>query len=169
MMRKREGKVLLDFALMLLPVGALWLAGLGCSDGLQGLEQGQPKEASASPGAISEEALQHLLIVEDPVADRQSRRESARRLGEIGDKDVVPRLAALLPGDYDILTAEIINSLATLADPRALPKLNKMLDDPRAPVPGGFMGAQVLWAIKSCEAGHTLSDEEFRESLGPSL
>lgn len=77
------------------------------------------------------ELLQEL---EDVHLDPRKRVEAAAKLGEMGKfilrdgKDTVPHMLALLPGDWDGLTREIVVSLGKIGDQRAVPVLKRMKD-----------------------------------------
>ena len=114
----------------------------------------------SGPPSLSEQALEQLRIAENHSLDMATRIAATQRLGSLGEKDVAPRLAALLPGQYDGLTKEIVDSLAKLADSRALPALNRMVKEADVPVPGSIWASH-LFAVKCCERGRHLTEDGF--------
>ena len=81
-----------------------------------------------------------LKILVDQIEDTKlaltERVEAARELGEMSTfirnrgKFAIPRLIALLPGDWDALTRQIVEVLREIGDRRAIPSLKAMVDPP---------------------------------------
>lgn len=83
-----------------------------------------PIEAAPSPAA---EKL--LAIMEDKNRDAVERTRAASQLKEVADASCVDRLIALVPGEWDAMTVQIIYTLGEIGDKRALPVLERMDQD----------------------------------------
>jgi len=58
---------------------------------------------------------------------RDDRMSAISKLGEIGGSESVAALLSLLPGDWDVVTGKVIDTLGQVGDPAAIPKFREML------------------------------------------
>ena len=101
---------------------------IGC--GNTSKEHGITQRPVLAPGPKpSPEAERLLGIAEDRQASYSERVEALRTLSDLKDRGTVNRLAVMLPGEYDVVTLEVIHALSTIGDPRALPVLRYLRDN----------------------------------------
>ncbi len=90
---------------------------------------------SADPNAqekskeISQEAKKLLDVIDDTKADLKDRGDAAIKLGELREAATVDRLLKHLPGGNNVLTLKIVVALGEIGDVKALPVLEKMLNE----------------------------------------
>jgi HEAT repeat protein len=142
-------------ALLLIVVG-----GVGCGVSQPASPsgaEGKPTEQAAAQQdePLSEEADRLLAVLEDPKVPRSERVSAAWKMGQRPEKAAVPRLLALLPGDYDAVTCQIIAAFEENGDPRALPVLEQF--GPNAVKKGvrlhGQINMALRGAIEACKKG----------------
>jgi HEAT repeat protein len=95
---------------------------------LAGDADGRAPDARVS--APTPEAERLLRIAEDPRQPSKARVEAVDALGRRREDATVPRLVELLPGSGDVVTFRVVIALGQIGDPRALPALRRMRDDP---------------------------------------
>jgi HEAT repeat protein len=101
-------------------------------------------ESEVNDESISEVANWCLAIAERRDIETETRVAAVCRIAELGERGTVPRLLRMLPGDYDVITFEVINALGSLKDPRASPVLDRMLSSSKrigVEVPGKIRAA----------------------------
>ena len=95
-----------------------------------------------------------LELLEDTSAPASDRAAAAYELGKLGNKAVVKRMANLLPGDWDVVTLEIVIAFGKIGSRKALPVLIEMRDTKRLWMPGR-MKAAIEWAIGRIQKAST--------------
>ncbi len=97
----------------------------------------------------SPEAERWLAIAEDKEKDIHERIAAVVRLQKLKEEATADRLIKLLPGNYGAFTLEIVEVLAAIKSPRALPALRKMFNEQERRVPGKIRVA-LDYAIRAC-------------------
>src|SRR5579862_2947526 len=88
-----------------------------------------------------------LARVSDPQASVDARIDAIKELGNLTGPGVALALSTNLPGKLDVITMEILQSLAKLKDPAVLPVLLKMKTEQRDEMPDK-VNTVLLFAIK---------------------
>jgi hypothetical protein len=110
------------------------------------------EESNKKHESVSEVANWCLHIAEKRDIDSETRVAALCRIAELGERGTVPRLLKMLPGDYDVVTLEVINTLSSLKDPRAGPVLESILSGSEGhgiEVPGKIRAAAWI-AFRAC-------------------
>jgi hypothetical protein len=115
--------------------------GLGCS----GKQPLRPYK-----GELPKDTEGLLRVVEDEGLEMEARVLAAIELRGRKEKGVLERLLRLLPGKEDALTLQVINTIGTLEDPKALPVLERVASERGARPGSGKFNANLDFAIKRC-------------------
>lgn len=89
---------------------------------------------------------------EDRGGKMADRLGAVEKLVEIGGSDATAALVSLLPGEWDRLTLEVIQSLEKIGNPSALPKLEEMSREKDFEIPDKINTA-LESAIRSLKSG----------------
>jgi hypothetical protein len=100
---------------------------------------------------ISVKALELLKVAEDGTLPCSIRMDAVHKLGRRRESEVVDRLAKLLPGDSDIMTGEVIESLGEIGGSKALAVLESCEGNPA--YDNGKLQVELHAAIKKCRKG----------------
>jgi hypothetical protein len=89
-----------------------------------------PAGAALPPSEPMPEAERLLVIAENQGLEYGERVEAIRSLGRLGDRGAVARLLWLSAPTNDVVALESIHAVGDIGDPRALPRLREILDEP---------------------------------------
>ena len=105
-----------------------------------------PRENEEKMESKSEKVERLLRTVENKKLELGERADAVRELGKLGENGkVVDRLLALLPGEENIVTLHVIDALAQIGDPKALPVLETLGYE------SGKIHAALEYAIEQCK------------------
>ncbi len=116
-------------------------------------------ERNAGNPAKDSGAERLIRTLENPRLAVKDRVLAAKQLGETlragddGVADAVDRMLALLPGDLDVVTQEIVFSLGDIGDRRAIPVLKRLQDS--GDIPSKLNNAIIITLNKLSNDGPT--------------
>jgi HEAT repeat protein len=90
-----------------------------------------------------------LAVVEDLGRGGPEGADAAYRLKLLREEAALDRLLALLPGDGDAVTLQVVDALGMIGSPRAVPALNRMLREDEIEYPGKLR-AVIISAVRRC-------------------
>jgi hypothetical protein len=126
-------------------VGVVVALGVGLSRNTQ-----EPNESDLAVRPPSQEAIDILRQVENRQLPVDRRASLVRQLVELNESGTSDRLIALLPGEWDALTVEVVQALGRLRASQALPTLREMAQTDRRH-PSGAVPAAIHKAIEAIE------------------
>ena len=101
------------------------------------------------PKPLSNEAKLLLDQAENTKLESKVRIEAVRKLADLVDAAAADRLIALLPGEYDAFTLNVVGALGRIKDSKAVPALKAIYNEQTVEVPGKIRAA-ISWAITEC-------------------